>query len=111
MEQPTSQPDRSNAPVFSTGELEFRVQTKDGVVEHKIDLLSLKLTCEECEAAHGLQAVDGRLQPTAAFLSDLAGRCESLGVCGCTGTVAWQLWLASANAMEQLKNALSGMPS
>jgi len=98
--------------VLESGELVFRVRRSgECVTEHHVDLLALKLTCEECEQAHGLQITDGRVQPTSAFLLDLAGRIQELGVDGCTPTTAWQMWMAAAEAMTELKNALSGTPS
>jgi hypothetical protein len=109
MELPKCPPARS---VLESGEIVFHVRRGgECVTEHKVDLLSLKLTCEECEQSHGLQIADGRIQPTAAFLRDLAGRIQELGVENCTPTTAWQMWLAAAEAMAELKNALSEMPS
>lgn len=98
-------------PMLSTGEIVFRVQREEGYVDHKIDILTLKLTCEECEKAHSIEAVNDRLQPTAAFLVDLAGRLEEMGVCGCTPTIAWQMWISASDAMTKLKNSTGGMLS
>lgn len=101
-----------SSPILDSGEMVFRVRRGDGCqTDHHIDLLALKLTCEECEQAHGLKVVDGGYQPTAAFLVDLAGRIELMGVERCTPTIAWQMWVQSANEMESLKNALSETPN
>lgn len=109
--QHTSEPPPRYA-VLESGELIFRVRRPDGSeTDHQIDLLSLKLTCEETEQVHNLQVKDGAIAPTAAFLADLAARFVELGVADCTPTIAYQMWLSSYGAMETLKNALSGMPS
>ena len=101
-----------DSPILSTGEILFKVQREDAIVEHRVDLLELKLTCEECEKSHTL-AVDAenRMQPTAAFLRDLSGRLEQIGVCGCTPTIAYKMWISAAEAMAELKNAISGTPN
>ena len=98
-------PTEDDKSILDSGELTFRVRAADGTVtDHKMDLLRLKLTCEECESTHGLEIVDGKIQPTAAFVADLAGRLDEMGVCGCTGTVAWQIWLAAFKQMALIKN-------
>jgi hypothetical protein len=123
-ESPTSQPDleeqpaveasepaRSSGPILTTGELRFHVVTAEGTSEQRVDLLWLKLTCEEAEKDNALQVdSEGRLQPTAQFLDDLAARLGSK-VSDCTPTMAYQMWLAASSAMTELKNAMSGMPN
>lgn len=93
------------------GRFVFGVTDPDGErQERSIDLLTLKLTCEDCEARNGLQAdSQGRIRPTAKFLSDLAKSLQG-DVPGCTPTIAWQLWLASFGAMERLKKNMSEKP-
>jgi hypothetical protein len=105
---PQSQP----IPVLADGTLTFEIQTADGCrFRSQMDLLQLKLICEECEAAHGLEVRDGQVQPTAAFLADLSRRLiDQCNLERCTPTIAWQIWLSAYSQMEQLKNAFSGMP-
>lgn len=112
MAQPSNPQDHSKTAVLESGELVFRVRRGQAEVDHTIDLLALKLTCEACEQEHSLRVTeDNKLQPTTEFLVDLAGRLESLGICGCTPTVAWQIWIAAGLQMEMLKNVMSGMPN
>jgi hypothetical protein len=90
--------------VLNDGTLTFRVRRRDGQEStHEVDLLLLKLTCERCEQEHGLQVVEGRVQPTAEFLTDLASRL-SQWIAGCTPTLAWQAWIAATDEMGRLKN-------
>jgi hypothetical protein len=96
---------------LTTGELVFNVMTPEGPSERRIDLLWLKLTCEEAERDNSLQVdTERRQQPTAAFLDDLAARLR-VKVEDCTPTMAYQMWMAAAQAMNELKNAMSGMPN
>ena len=107
---PASEPRRSG-PILTTGELAFNVLTPEGPSERKVDLLWLKLTCEEAERDNSLQQdAEGRQQPTAAFLDDLAARLGAK-VADCSPTMAYQMWIAAAQAMNELKNAMSGMPN
>ena len=111
VEQPSSPEVKPTSPILSTGELVFTVLTPEGPSERKIDLLWLKLTCEEAEKDHALQLdANGAQITTAAFLDDLATRL-SAKVADCTPTMAWQMWISAANAMEELKNAMSGTPN
>ena len=112
MTEQHSSPQDHDSPILSTGDILFKVQREEGIVEHRVDLLELKLTCEECEKTHALETdAEGRMKPTAAFLRDLSGRLEQIGVCQCTPTIAYKMWVAGANAMVELKNAISGMPN
>lgn len=98
--------------LLDSGELIFRVRRGDAEAEFTLDLLELKLTCEEAVAAHSLaEDKTGRYVPTAAFLRDLAGRLEGLGVCGCTPTLACKFWHAAGEEWERLKNGQSETPS
>ena len=102
---------RHHGAIFQTGELTFSILTKEGPVDRAVDLLWLKLTCEEAEKEHALQQdAEGRQQPTPAFLKDLANRLSE-EVYGCTPTVAWQMWIAASHAMNELKNSMSGTPN
>lgn len=98
-------------PILTTGELVFNVMTAEGPSARKVDLLWLKLTCEEAERENSLQVdAEGRQQPTASFLDDLANRLSSK-VADCTPTMAYQMWIAASHAMNELKNAMSGTPN
>lgn len=96
------------------GQLHFKVRNRGTGEEtaHSIDVLLLRLTCEECEAGHNLQVNDrGQYIATAAFLTDLAARLDGMGVAGCTPSIALQLWSASVREIESLKKNTSGTPS
>lgn len=102
----------SEIPLLDDGTLKFRVKRPDGAeTEHSVDLLVLKLTCEACEEQHRLQTVEGRLQPTPAFLADLAVQLGGLGLAPCTPTLAWQAWIACGEQMGRLGNAHSEKPN
>jgi hypothetical protein len=99
-------------PLMSDGKVRFRVRRSGGAeTVHEVDLLVLKVTCEQCEDQHQLTIKDGRIQPTADFLIDLAGRLTAYGLADCTPTLAWQAWIAATEAMASLKNAMSETPS
>ena len=92
-------------PMMSDGTLRFRVKRHDGAeTVHTLDLLLLKLTCERCEEDHQLVIAEGRMQPTADFLQDLASRLAGIGLDGCTPTMAWKAWVAASEEMARLKN-------
>ena len=113
-EQPVveaSGPARPSGAILTTGELRFHVMTAEGLSERLVDLLWLKLTCEEAERENDLRIdAEGRFLPTAQFLDDLAARLGAK-VEGCSATMAYQMWVAASQAMTELKNALSGMPN
>jgi hypothetical protein len=105
-------PERMSGPILTTGEMRFHAMSDDGLSERRIDLLWLKLTCEEAERDNSLQVdAEGRFQPTAQFLDDLAARLSTKVEGGCTTTMAYQMWIAASHAMTELKNAMSGMPN
>jgi hypothetical protein len=104
----TAQPPLS---VFSDGTIDFVVRHRDGTeTRHKLDLLVVKLCCEGCEQQHKLQIADGRIHPTPEFLVDLAERLGRFGLKDCTPTIAWQVWLATIDAMTELKKSMSETP-
>jgi hypothetical protein len=81
-------------------------------VKHSLDVLLLRLTCQECEAAHNLQEDANRCYiVTAAFLADLASRIVGLGVPECTASIAYQLWGTSVREMDALKKNVSETPN
>ncbi|MCI0333544.1 MAG: hypothetical protein L0228_10015 [Planctomycetes bacterium] len=97
------------------GTLHFKVRAQDGSErEHSVDVLLLKIACEECVLKHKL-ATDqktGAYVPTVEFYQDLAARLAGgLGVEGCTPSIAHQLWHASAVGIEALKKNASETPS
>jgi hypothetical protein len=90
---------------MSDGLLKFRVKRGEQETVHEIDLLMLKLTCQQCEEDHQLKTTDDqRMIPTPAFLKDLATQLDGLGLSPCTPSMAWQAWIESTNAMGRLKN-------
>ena len=98
--------------LLSDGSLAFRVRRGDGSEALiTIDLLILKLCCEQCVDKHQLQVVDGCLPPTPEFLVDLAGRLQKFGIDGCTPSLAWPLWLAGIAQMEVLKKNMNETPT
>ncbi len=110
MEQQASR-QHGEAIALDDGRFVFGITDADGQrAERSIDLLVLKLTCEEMESKHGLTAdLQGKIRPTSQFLADLS-RSLQADVPGCTPTIAWQLWLASFGAIERLKKNMSGTP-
>gem|GEM_PF-3043010 len=93
------------------GTLRFKVRSQDGSErEHSIDVLVLRLVCEELEDKHRLPEVDGRYKPSAEFLTELAGRLCGLGVDGCTPSIAYQLWIAGAGGLAALQKKTSETP-
>jgi hypothetical protein len=103
---------KSDTPIMADGELIFAVRRADGTVtEHRVDLLMLKLTCEQCETAHRLTDAEGQVNPTPEFLLDLAGKLQAIGIERCTPTLAWQAWVAASEQMQMLKKNLSTTPS
>lgn len=96
-------------PVFADGRISFVVR---GVEDrtYDLDLLEVKLTCEEVEAEHRLVVKDGRVHPTTDFLRELAGRLKTLGLDGCTSTVAWQVWISTRDLIELLKKNTNETP-
>jgi len=101
---------RRTRPILASGKILFSIQTPEGPQDIEMDVLWLKLTCEEVEKQHNLETdAENRLIPTAKFLDDLKIKLqERVPTCG--ETVAWQMWIAVAEAMSELKNAMSGMP-
>jgi hypothetical protein len=107
----TAEPTRPTGPILTSGDLQFQLMTPEGVSEQRVDLLWLKLTCEEAERENELRTdTEGRMLPSAQFLDDLAARL-SAKVPTCTPTMAYQMWIAASHAMTELKNAMSGMPN
>lgn len=100
--------------VLDDGLLRFKIRNSatGEQTEHAIDVLLLRLTCEECETTHRLQTNDsGAYIATAAFLTDLAAKLESQGVTGCTPSVARQLWVAGAARLDELQKKTDETPS
>jgi hypothetical protein len=98
--------------VLEDGTIQFVVRRPDGTTtEHGVDLLVLKLTCEECQTAHQLAVKDGLMNPTAAFLIDLAGRLAGLGLDGCTPTMAHRAWVTASEQMVRLGESRGEMPN
>ena len=72
--------------------------------QHRVDALTVRLLCEELEQKHNLQETpDGKLIPTIAFLDELSQSLETRGVDHCSNSVAWQLWVKSAEMFDRLK--------
>lgn len=95
---------------LSDGNLTFTIRKADGTENQvSIDLLILRLTCEQCEDQHKLTTKDGRIVPTTEFLVDLAGRLNP-HIPGCTPSLAWQLWNCSIEQMDNLKKNMNGTP-
>jgi hypothetical protein len=92
-------------PTFSDGVMDCAVARSDGsLTSHRLDLLCVKLACEETERKHKLATdVAGNQVPTIEFLRDLSDRLIVAGIDDCTPTIAWQVWCAVANEMARLK--------
>lgn len=93
---------------LTDGVLRLTVRRSEGETQHELDLLVVKLTCEQCENRHALERTkDDRVVPTPEFLQDLASALTELGLEGCTPTLAWQVWIAVGNAIGELKKNMS----
>lgn len=79
--------------------------------KHSLDVLLLRLTCQECESLHNLQVEDGSYVVTAAYLADLTARIAGLGVPECTASIAYQLWGASVREIDSLQKKTNETPS
>lgn len=103
-------------PTLDDGRLQFVVRRRDGSANddavYALDLLLVKLACEQLEAKHQLPTLEnGQLQPTPEFLIDLAERLDGLGLAACTPTLAWQVWQAASHELGSLKKNMNGTPS
>lgn len=110
----------ADPPILSDGLLRFGVRpaggTDEQIIVHEIDVLLLKMTCEECEAAHHLEEKanpDGSrtIYASVAFLQDLAARLQGLGLTGCTATVAKELWQQASQVIDSLKKNTNETPN
>ncbi len=96
------------------GLLRFTIHNREtgDSASHSLDVLLLRLTCQECEALHNLQAdANGYYVVTAAYLADLTARIAGLGVPECTASIAYQLWGASVREIDVLQKKTSETPS
>ena len=105
----------TNQPItLDDGLLHFTILNRETgeAVKHSLDVLLLRLTCQECEALHNLQTdANNRYIVTAAYLTDLTARIAGLGVTECTASIAYQLWGASVQGLEALKKNTNDPPS
>lgn len=102
------------AEVLGDGTFAFKVKKSDGtLVECSVDVISLRLACQEAEDTHRLpQSEKGGLLPTAEFLKTLTGLlAQSAGVKDCTPSIAYQLWIISGDLLDGLKKNMSEPPS
>lgn len=98
--------------VLSDGMLHFAVRRGDATTEHAIDVLILRMTCDECVAAHALQTDEHDCYiVTAGFLIDLAARIAAVGVEGCTPSLARQLWATAVQGIDALQKKTNETPS
>lgn len=104
-----------NQPItLDDGLLTFTITNRETgeAVKHSLDVLMLRLTCQECEALHNLQAdANGHYVVTSAYMADLTARIAGLGVPECTASIAYQLWGASVNEIEALKKNTNETPN
>ena len=83
----------------------FKVRLDDGTTaDRELDVLELKLLCEQCEQDNHLATSDGRFVATPDFLRDLAKRLEPLGLPNLTPSLAWTVWITATERIGQLKN-------
>jgi hypothetical protein len=96
------------------GLLRFTILNRETgeATKHSLDVLLLRLTCQECEALHNLQAdANGSYVVTSAYLADLTNRIAGMGVPECTASIAYQLWGASIRGIDDLQKKTSETPS
>ena len=95
------------------GNLVVNVTDADGTVRatHAVDVLALKLACEECVDQHRLAVQEnGTYKVTSDFLLALAARLGSF-VPDCTPSMAYQLWVAADGQLEALKKNTQPPPN
>ena len=111
MEKPSATADI----VLDDGILRFKIKPSGGtdadVKTCELDVLLLKMTCEQCERAHSLESKDGQVFASVEFLRDLAARLKNLGVENCSATVACQLWKQSYRVLDGLKKNTNETPN
>lgn len=95
-------------PELVDGCLHFTFRGED----QQVDLLLLKLACDDVERLHNLPVVDNRVQYTAEFLSDLSQKFDRVNLLAeCTPTAAFQLWIIAGKEMEGLKKNTESLRS
>lgn len=98
-------------PELGDGLFHFGVRKGEEVLPRAIDVITLKLACEEAEAMHRLEKdAEGLLKPTAAFLDTLAGKLKGC-IEDCTPSLAYQLWSIGPGLVDDLKKNMSEPPN
>jgi hypothetical protein len=88
----------------------FTVRMKGGALDGQsvtIDVFTAKVAIEAVEIKHN-SAKDG-WRVSAPFLTDLAAALDAIGVKGCSGTAAYQIWLLVAKRFEDLKKNMHAL--
>ncbi|MDX1964126.1 MAG: hypothetical protein SFX18_13315 [Pirellulales bacterium] len=98
---------------LQTGSMKFNIvdDATGTKTPHEVDVMLLKLACEEQERTHNLEIRDGKYVPTPQFLFDLANSLKGLGLPMCTPTMAFQLWCAAGAQIETLKKNTETPPT
>ena len=91
------------------GQFHFNVEMENGeTVPATIDVLELKLLCEELEYKHHLEKnPDGSYKSSTDFLRDLAAQLALAGVPSPTVTLAYQLWHVAGAKLNELKKNIN----
>jgi len=102
-----SKPSEDNY-VFSDGMLSFKIEGGEhGGETVSVDLLWLRLKCEELEESHKLKVNEEKQEyiPTAEFLSALSRSIEQeTGYC--TPSLAFQIWVAGSRLYEEIQKKI-----
>ena len=73
-----------------------------------LDVLEMRLLCDELEARHTLERKNGQVYATRAFLADVASELSKMGVEGATVYEAFQIWSKLGTVIEAIKKNTSG---
>lgn len=96
--------------VLSDGTLVFSVVIGGVKTAVSCDLLTTYLTCQKLEKKHNLSVSSRGVEPTNAFLQDLATEFGGW-IAGCTPTIAWQVWCLIGKEFAEIKKNMSETPS
>ena len=93
--------------VIDDGTLPVTIRKPDGTeASFTLDVMQARLAAQLVEKKHGADQENWTSTPQ--FLADLAEAFASLGIAGCTPTVAYQIWHRTAELWADLKKNMLG---